>query len=306
MCKHSNVLSRPVLMVRGLDGFFDLPLLVCAFRRAGGRPAVQFSSSGEGRAAVAPGGAVGAVRAAKCLVSQHFGGDSEGATPLPIPNRAVKPLSADGTWASRPWESRSPPFLDSQGRPRGRPGRSGAVPAGGSGTLPDPPSPTRLVPGRRLAHGDHLLDCAADVHATSCNLDARDRADRVVRRCRHRAPPGLSRGEGPKQASGRLVRGARGRRRLRPRAGARLGPRLAPGRDGGGRPKRAREPTGGLDLRRPPPGPGGRPAWPGRGSCPLRRHRRVRQGGTRDPRAQRRPTGRPRASSSCRPSAHRR
>src|SRR4051794_5638314 len=24
MCKHSNVLSRPVLMLRGLDGYFDL------------------------------------------------------------------------------------------------------------------------------------------------------------------------------------------------------------------------------------------------------------------------------------------
>src|SRR5688572_30465742 len=53
-------------------------------------------------------------------VSPDFGGDSEGATPLPIPNRAVKPLSADGTWASRPWESRSPPFI-SKGRPSGRP-----------------------------------------------------------------------------------------------------------------------------------------------------------------------------------------
>ena len=30
-------------------------------------------------------------------------------TPLPIPNRAVKPLSADGTWPARARESRSPP-----------------------------------------------------------------------------------------------------------------------------------------------------------------------------------------------------
>jgi hypothetical protein len=52
-------------------------------------------------------------------VSQHFGGYCEGETPLPIPNRAVKPLSADGTWDSRPWESRSPPFLP-QSRPAGR------------------------------------------------------------------------------------------------------------------------------------------------------------------------------------------
>src|SRR3954451_11465344 len=30
-------------------------------------------------------------------------------TPLPIPNRAVKPLCADGTWGATSWESRSPP-----------------------------------------------------------------------------------------------------------------------------------------------------------------------------------------------------
>jgi hypothetical protein len=39
------------------------------------------------------------------------GGYGEGETPLPIPNRAVKPLSADGTWLARAWESRSPPVL---------------------------------------------------------------------------------------------------------------------------------------------------------------------------------------------------
>src|SRR4051812_31541205 len=37
--------------------------------------------------------------------------DSERETPLPIPNRAVKPLSADGTWRATSWESRSPPVL---------------------------------------------------------------------------------------------------------------------------------------------------------------------------------------------------
>ena len=41
------------------------------------------------------------------------GGYGEGETPLPIPNRAVKPLSADGTWPARAWESRSPPVLAS-------------------------------------------------------------------------------------------------------------------------------------------------------------------------------------------------
>src|SRR3712207_3497085 len=39
------------------------------------------------------------------------GGFSVGETPLPIPNRAVKPHSADGTWLARAWESRSPPVL---------------------------------------------------------------------------------------------------------------------------------------------------------------------------------------------------
>ena len=44
------------------------------------------------------------------------GGYSEGETPLPIPNRAVKPLSADGTWLERAWESRSPPVFLLKGR----------------------------------------------------------------------------------------------------------------------------------------------------------------------------------------------
>src|SRR5919204_804758 len=40
---------------------------------------------------------------------QVSGGHGEGETPLPIPNRAVKPLSADGTWTSRSRESRTLP-----------------------------------------------------------------------------------------------------------------------------------------------------------------------------------------------------
>src|SRR5688572_32928688 len=47
------------------------------------------------------------------------GGFGVGETPLPIPNRAVKPHSADGTWPSRAWESRSPPVLQLTGRPSG-------------------------------------------------------------------------------------------------------------------------------------------------------------------------------------------
>src|SRR4051794_6817287 len=53
-------------------------------------------------------------------VSSSLGGYSEGETPLPIPNRAVKPLSADGTWCSHAWESRSPPVLHRKSRPSGR------------------------------------------------------------------------------------------------------------------------------------------------------------------------------------------
>src|SRR3954447_13253223 len=71
-------------MLRGLDGFL-IPLLLgynCAV-----------------------------LRVRRGLVSSVFGGHSEGETPLPIPNRVVKPLSADGTWPSRAWESRSPPII---------------------------------------------------------------------------------------------------------------------------------------------------------------------------------------------------
>src|SRR5215204_7157200 len=41
------------------------------------------------------------------------GDDSGGDTPLPIPNREVKPASADGTAEETPWESRSSPISHS-------------------------------------------------------------------------------------------------------------------------------------------------------------------------------------------------
>jgi hypothetical protein len=51
-------------------------------------------------------------------LSRFSGGLGEGETPLPIPNRAVKPLSADGTWPARAWESRTPPVsLDIRAAP---------------------------------------------------------------------------------------------------------------------------------------------------------------------------------------------
>ena len=37
------------------------------------------------------------------------GGHGDRDTPVPIPNTAVKPVSADGTWGVAPWESRTPP-----------------------------------------------------------------------------------------------------------------------------------------------------------------------------------------------------
>src|SRR5678816_849690 len=40
-----------------------------------------------------------------------FGGHSDGGTPLPIPNREVKPVSADGTRRATSRESRSPPIF---------------------------------------------------------------------------------------------------------------------------------------------------------------------------------------------------
>jgi hypothetical protein len=40
------------------------------------------------------------------MISGGYGGRE---TPVPIPNTAVKPASADGTWGEAPWESRSPP-----------------------------------------------------------------------------------------------------------------------------------------------------------------------------------------------------
>src|ERR671912_2590062 len=41
------------------------------------------------------------------------GDDGGGDTPLPIPNREVKPASADGTAGETPWESRSSPISHS-------------------------------------------------------------------------------------------------------------------------------------------------------------------------------------------------
>ena len=51
-------------------------------------------------------------------VLDNFGGHSGGGTPLPIPNREVKPASADGTRRATSRESRSPPIIFDEGPPR--------------------------------------------------------------------------------------------------------------------------------------------------------------------------------------------
>ena len=45
----------------------------------------------------------------KARDAQVSGGNGGGETPLPIPNREVKPSSADGTARETVWESRTPP-----------------------------------------------------------------------------------------------------------------------------------------------------------------------------------------------------
>jgi hypothetical protein len=144
MCNRSDALSRPVLMVRGLDGFFVIFPPVRFGAPVGGQ-LCGFQGPGEG------------------LVSQPFGGDSEGDTPLPIPNREVKPLSADGTWASRPWESRSPPVLTEKGRPTGGGPFHLVLPASGA-------SASGLLPGllpRRESRAGPLSDAPTERRASS-------------------------------------------------------------------------------------------------------------------------------------------
>src|SRR3954454_22055045 len=100
-------------MLRGLDGYLLIPLFGLAnfavFK-------LRRGSAGGGRFAGFGGGFLGL----RSLT--FFGGHSEGETTLPISNRAVKPLRADGAWPSLAWESRSPPnYLELRAVPRGGP-----------------------------------------------------------------------------------------------------------------------------------------------------------------------------------------
>src|SRR3954470_11410305 len=164
-------------------------------------------------------------------LSPVSGGFSEGDTPLPIPNREVKPLSADGTWLARAWESRSPP-INSHG-----PSLGAARSALG-----------RLRVGA-LRLGRDVDDC-----------------NRPDRRGGRAAAPAVRRLRGHAPAGGAAGLLAEYRERgSRPRAGARGGSRLGPrdpqagvrGRAAVGAPRRR--------LRGDRPRAGRRPAGRGRG-----------------------------------------
>ena len=84
VCKHSNVLSLPILigrrLVRSLKDYW------------------RWNHTEEYCAVVS-------VQS----IFNHSGGNGEGVPPVLIPNTEVKPFSADGTWLDTAWESRSPP-----------------------------------------------------------------------------------------------------------------------------------------------------------------------------------------------------
>src|SRR5206468_4514166 len=97
--KHGNVLSRPVLIGRGL-GFCSRSL-----------------SCSELCSELAP-----SSRRIPTDPRHRFGGHGGGETPGPIPNPEVKPSSADGTARATGWESRSlPEHREDRGRPSGGP-----------------------------------------------------------------------------------------------------------------------------------------------------------------------------------------
>ena len=70
-------------------------------------------SEGEGKLPGAKAGqgerSQGKKREARNRIATISGGNDERVPPVPIPNTAVKPLSADGTWLDTARESRSPP-----------------------------------------------------------------------------------------------------------------------------------------------------------------------------------------------------
>ena len=184
-------------------------------------------------------------------VAAAFGGDSGGDTPVPIPNTAVKPASADGTWAETPWESRTPPDFS----PFGRGLRASPEGRFGHGAAPDPPRSAVTVRGYRWAPG------LVSGHALLLRRTPPARRWRQAGR-----PPRWQAGRPPRWQAGRPTRRQAGREAGRPTFGE-------AGREAG-RPtfgeagREARWPAfgeAGRQVRtpRPPSGrPGGRPRSP--------------------------------------------
>jgi hypothetical protein len=117
------------------------------------------------------------------------GGYGEGETPLPIPNRAVKPLSADGTWLARAWESRSPPVYLS------------ASPARRRGSLLFVPAVGRSRPGRAAEPHPIRRDSRACRVPAGCVI-CRSASQRQRRPASSR-PQGADRTSGVMQCCGR-------------------------------------------------------------------------------------------------------
>ena len=110
MCKHSDVFSRPVLIVRGLD-IKDTNNHYAAFRVCRNRHAWHMAARHEPRE-VRKRARTKALLGVRTAQLHRVSGDyAGGETPLPIPNREVKPAEADGTWGEAPWESRKSPGL---------------------------------------------------------------------------------------------------------------------------------------------------------------------------------------------------
>src|SRR5205823_5898475 len=92
-CKRGNAFSGPVLIARGLD----FEHVRCCY------------------------GVLKVCRARKSSRGFHnFGGHTGRETPLPIPNREVKPARADGTRRATSRESRSPPIYLAKPAPLAR------------------------------------------------------------------------------------------------------------------------------------------------------------------------------------------
>ena len=86
-------------------------------------------------------------RSARSKISGDHGG---GATPVPIPNTAVKPASADGTWGASPWESRTSPDFFTEGPVASATGPSSLYGVGRSSL-----AVVNVAGERVLRHGGH-------------------------------------------------------------------------------------------------------------------------------------------------------